>query len=46
MQCPCGGETKPLKRVGPTPESEWHIEQCKACGREHRRLVEKAERPT
>lgn len=41
--CPCGGETKPLRRVGPTPDSHWHVDQCKACGREHRRLVEKAE---
>ena len=39
MDCNCGGTCKPLDRVGPTPETHWAIDQCRACGREHRRLV-------
>jgi hypothetical protein len=42
MDCACGGQTKPLRRVGPRPGTAWRIEQCVACGREERRLAEAA----
>lgn len=41
MQCPCGGETKDLYRKGPSDDTEVMATQCRACGRESRKVIAK-----